>query len=315
MSATGADRVAVLLMAYGSPRTPADIEAYYTDIRHGRPPTPEQLAELTGRYAAIGGTSPLAARTEDQRAALQQALDAIDADRFDVVLGFKHSEPKIEAAVADIAARGHRRAVALVLAPHHSALSVGEYHDRARAAAAEHDLAVEAIDSWATEPAYVGFLAGEVERAVTAMTAERPGVDVRVVFTAHSLPSRIVAMGDPYPEELHATAAAVAAAVGLDARRWSTAWQSAARTGEPWLGPDIGEVIDALADEADGPARGLVACACGFVSDHLEVLYDLDVVAARRAAQRGIDFARTRCMNADPGVLAALAARVARATR
>lgn len=314
---TDGERVAVLLMAYGTPRTPDEIEPYYTDIRRGRPPTPEQLADLTARYAALGGTSPLAARTEAQRAALQRSLDeraSLDPVRFEVVLGFKHSEPRIEAAVAGIAESGQRRIVGLVLAPHYSALSVGEYHERARAAAARHDIEISTIDSWATEPALVTFLADEVRRCIAELTAASAGIDVKVVFTAHSLPRRVVAMGDAYPDELWSTASAVATAAGLDPwSGWAVAWQSAARTPEPWLGPDIVEVIDDLASaEHDaGGDRGVVVCACGFVSDHLEVLYDLDIVAARRAADRGIAFARTACVNDDTSVMAALAARVA----
>ena len=230
-------------MAYGTPRAPEEIETYYTDIRRGRPPTAEQLADLTRRYEAIGGTSPLAARTEAQRDALQRALDARQPGRFVVRIGLKHADPKIEAGVAELAHEGAERVVGLVLAPHYSALSVGEYLGRAGAAAAEAGLPFAGIESWATEPAYVEFLAEEVRRRLADMPANS-----KVVFTAHSLPRRVLDAGDPYPDELRATATAVAAVVGLDRwSQWSIAWQSAGRTPEPWIGPDVLSVIDELA--------------------------------------------------------------------
>lgn len=306
-------RTAVVLMAYGTPRDRDDVLPYYTDIRRGRPPTDEQLAELVSRYEAIAppGTdvlSPLAARTEAQRDALQAALDRIAPGEYHVVLGLKHAAPSIETAVAGLAAGGFRRIVALVLAPHYSASSIGQYVGRVRAAAEPHGIEVGSIDSWATEPAFVDFLADDLRRKL----ADMPD-DTKVLFTAHSLPQRIVAEGDPYPAELRATAEAVAARVGLaEWSQWAIAWQSAGRTPEPWLGPDILQVIDELAaSENDaGHGRGVVVCACGFVADHLEVLYDLDIEAAARAASHGLAFTRTACVNDDPTVMAALARRV-----
>lgn len=299
---------AVLLMAYGTPRTRDEILPYYTDIRRGNAPTPQQLADLTARYDALGGTSPLAARTEAQRAALQQALDQLAPGEYEVVLGLKHAEPKIEAAVADLAARQFTRIVGLVLAPHYSSYSVGQYHGRARAAAEPHGIAYAGIDSWATEPAFVEFVAASVREQLATLPR-----DAKVVFTAHSLPQRIVATGDRYVDELRATAQAVAAAVGLDPwTGWSIAWQSAGRTPEPWLGPDILTVIDdlAAAENDERHERGLLVSAVGFVADHLEVLYDLDIEAAAQARTHGISFARTACVNDDTTVMAALARRV-----
>ncbi len=299
-------KVAVLLMAYGTPRTPEEIEPYYTDIRRGRPPTPEQLADLTSRYEALGGTSPLAARTEAQRAGLQAALDAAAPDSYQVVLGLKHAEPKVEAAVEQLAAQGFTRIVGLVLAPHFSAFSVGQYLERATTAAAVHGISVSGIESWATEPAFVQFIADDLRGKL----ADMPD-GTKVLFTAHSLPQRIIAAGDRYPDELVSTATAVAAVVGLPDDQWSIAWQSAGRTPEPWLGPDILEVIDELAD-AGAPA--VLVSAVGFVADHLEVLYDLDIEATRHAQAHGIAFARTACVNDDRQVMAALAQRVIAAT-
>lgn len=299
-----ATRTAVLLMAYGTPRTPEEIEPYYTDIRRGRPPTPELLAELVGRYDAIGGISPLAARTEAQRDALQTALDTIEPGHYRVSLGLKHAAPKIEDAVNEIAAAGFRRIVGLVLAPHYSSYSIGQYLDRTRAAAAPHGIEVVGIDSWATEPAFVTFLAADIRSRLQTMPA-----NTKVLFTAHSLPQRIIDGGDPYPNELRATAEAVAAAAGLGSwSSWAIAWQSAGRTPEPWIGPDILEVITDLA--ASEAASGVLVCACGFVADHLEVLYDLDIEAKALATERGLAFDRTSCVNDDPRIMAALAQRV-----
>jgi protoporphyrin/coproporphyrin ferrochelatase len=299
--------IGVLLMAYGTPRHPDEVEAYYTDIRRGRPPTADQLADLIRRYEAIGGISPLAERTEAQRDALQAALDAAEPGRYRVILGLKHAEPKIERGVEELAAAGVERIVAIVLAPHYSALSVGQYLDRARAAAEPHGLAVAEVRSWATEPALISFLTTAIE----AQLAMLPPA-TRILFTAHSLPERVLAMGDPYPDELRSTAEAIAARLGLEeSTDWSIAWQSAGRTPEPWLGPDVLAVISELAD--DDHTDGVLVCACGFVADHLEVLYDLDLEASKWATERHLAFARTACVNADPAVLGALAERVRQA--
>ena len=298
-------RTAVMMMGYGTPRTPADILAYYTDIRRGNPPTAEQLENLTARYEAIGGISPLAERSEAQRRAVQAALDQRANGRYHVVLGMKHATPFIEEAVDKLAAQGFRHIVGLVLAPHYSAFSVGQYLDRLTTAATAHDIAVGSIRSWATEPAFIDFIA----TAVRGKLASLPE-DARVLFTSHSLPERILVSGDPYPSELEATAQAVASEVGLD--NWGVAWQSAGRTPEPWLGPDILQVIDELA--ADGHTQAVLVSAVGFVADHLEVLYDLDIEACRRASAHGLAFERTACVNDDPAVMAALADLIIGAT-
>lgn len=292
--AEGEGQTGVLLMAYGTPGTPDDIEAYYTHVRRGRPPTPELLAELRGRYEAIGGTSPLLARTREQQAGVQAAL----GDGYRVELGMKHAPPFLEDGVAALAAAGVARVVGLVLAPHYSALSVGEYAARAGAAAAEAGVALRMVESWHLEPGYVDLLAGFVRETVARLGVEPVGV----VFTAHSLPERILAIGDPYPDQLAETAKTVAARAGV--ARWSVGWQSAGRTPEPWIGPDLLDVLPMLVSAG---AAGVVVCPCGFVSDHLEVLYDLDVEARAAAVQLGLAFARTPSPNADPAFCATLA--------
>jgi ferrochelatase len=280
-------------MAYGTPRDRDDIEAYYTDVRRGRPPTPELLADLVRRYDALGGTFPLREITDRQVAALAATL----GDGYEVALGTKHSHPRVEDGVRDLAKRGVERIVGLVLAPHHSRFSVGEYAERAAAAGEQVALGVHTIPDWHLLPAYVSFQAAAVTDALARVPAGS-----EVVFTAHSLPERILGTGDPYPGQLEATARAVADVAGLS--RWSVGWQSAGRTPEPWLGPDVLDVVRA---RAAAGAPGLVVSACGFVADHLEVAYDLDIEAASLAADLGLPFARTASVNDDPAVMRALA--------
>jgi len=298
-------KTAVLLMAYGTPRSREEILPYYTDIRRGRVPTEEQLSDLTARYEAIGGLSPLAALTESQRDALQTALDNIAPDTYHVALGLKHAAPMIEDAVQQLAAEGFTKIIALVLAPHYSSFSIGQYIGRATEAATPHGISVVGITSWATEEAFIAFLAADMSTRLAAMPTS-----THVLFTAHSLPQRIIDAGDPYPAELRSTAVAVAAKLGLEeTAQWSIAWQSAGRTPEPWIGPDILDVIDALATQTT-PVAGVLVSACGFVADHLEVLFDLDIEALHRAQQHGLAFARTECVNDNEAIMNALAHRV-----
>jgi len=292
-------------MAYGTPRSKEEILPYYTDIRRGRPPTDEQLQDLTNRYEAIGGLSPLKQLTEDQRDALQNELNGISPNQFQVFLGLKHASPFIEETVAEVVELGYKKIVGLVLAPHYSSYSIGQYMDRVRAVAEPAGITVSGIDSWAREEAFIDFLANDMREKLASLP-ER----TKVLFTAHSLPQRIIDGGDPYPEELRATAELVAEKVGLTRwSDWSIAWQSAGRTPEPWIGPDILEVIDSFAAQSasDEPIDGVLVSACGFVADHLEVLFDLDIEAAKHAGSHGIAFARTACVNANPSVMATLA--------
>lgn len=315
-------------MAYGTPRSLDEVEPYYTDIRRGRPPPPELLDDLLARYRAIGGHSPLYEITEAQRRGLESRLGGIPT-----WLGQKHAAPSIPDAVASMAAAGIDKAIGLVLAPHYSSMSIGDYEARARAAAeaAGGRPAVEVIRSWHLEPGYIRWLAGRVRDALASLP-EEARVNPLVVFTAHSLPARILASDDPYPEQLGETAAAVAGLTGLEpwsgsdretwsgsdredlgggeGGRWTTGWQSAGRTADPWIGPDVLDVMD---EAGAGGASGVVICPCGFVADHLEVLYDVDIECGDRAASLGIPFARTRSPNDDPDFLDVLATVVRRA--
>jgi ferrochelatase len=297
-------RVGVLLLAYGTPASAAEIPAYYTHIRRGRPPTPELLQELTDRYAAIGGSSPLLAIARGQADALQRLLsERWPGHEFHVVLGMKHAAPFIEDAVAELAELGLDQTVALVLAPHYSAMSVEEYLTRVRAAAGEHPLRhVSLVKDWHLEPGYIELLATRLRAGLERMRAE--GAErTRVLITAHSLPTRILEHGDPYPEQLAETATAVTELAAVE--DWSLAWQSAGRTADPWIGPDVCDVIRELGDARAWD--GVLVCPAGFVSDHLEILFDLDVQAREVAAAAGLRFARTRSPNADPEFIAVLA--------
>jgi protoporphyrin/coproporphyrin ferrochelatase len=286
----------VLLMAHGTPASATEIEPFYTRIRRGRPPEPAQLAELEGRYRAIGGVSPLAERTRAQVGAVRSALEQRAPGRYVVEFGAKHTDPLIEEAVAKLASGGLDRVLGLVLTPHGSSMGSQEYLDRA--AAALPATRFVSIGPWYREPGFVTLLAARVAAALDA----QPGRST-VVFTAHSLPARVREGGDTYPEQVAESARLVAGAAGLP--RWAVAWQSAGRTPEPWLGPDVRDEVRRLA--AAGGTDGVIVCPIGFVSDHLEVLYDLDVELAAVAAGCGLDYARTTSLNDDPAFVSVLA--------
>jgi protoporphyrin/coproporphyrin ferrochelatase len=298
-------RTGVLVMAHGTPKSVGEIESFYTEIRRGRPPTPGQLAELVDRYQAIGGTSPLNELSRAQVSGLAVALAERAPGRFTVVGGAKFASPRIEEAVAELARAPVDRIIGLVLAPHSSHVSVGEYQRRAAEAIAGEDpgraLGFSMIDHWYDEPGLVRLLAERVNEALATLggaARER----ATVLFTAHSVPLRVVQAGDSYPVQLEESARAVAGAAGIS--DWSVAWQSAGRTDDEWLGPDLNGVIAGLADSG---ASGVVVCPIGFVADHLEVLYDVDIEARASATRAGIAFARTASLNDDPRFSAVLA--------
>jgi protoporphyrin/coproporphyrin ferrochelatase len=277
---------AVILMAYGSPSSIADVPAYLADIREGKPVSERAVEELTERYRRIG-RSPLDEVTEAQRAALERELD------LPAYVGMKHWRPRIAEAVEAALAAGADRIVGLVLAPHYSRLSIAGYRSRLEGALAGR-AELEFVESWHDHPPFLDVLVDRVR-----------GTDRHVVFTAHSLPEQILAAGDPYRDQLLQTSGLVAERAALTS--WSFAFQSASATGEPWLGPDILEELDRL--DADG-VRKVLVCPVGFVSDHLEILWDLDVEARDRAAELGLDLERIESLNADPAFVQALASLV-----
>ena len=273
-----------MLMAYGSPSLPEDVRPYLEDIRGGRQVSDEAVEELAERYRRIGGRSPLDDVTEAQRASLERALDV------PVFVGMKHWQPRIAEAVDAALATGATRIVGLVLAPHYSRLSIGEYRERLDAAAAGR-AEIVLVESWHDHPGFLDVVAERVR-----------GTDAWVVFTAHSLPQRILDDGDPYRDQLLETSRLVAERAGLE--RWSFAFQSASPTGEPWLGPDILEELDRLHEAGE---RKVLVAPVGFVSDHLEILWDLDIEARERAAELGLELERIESLNDDPAFVRALA--------
>jgi ferrochelatase len=282
---------AVVLMAYGSPDRIGDVPAYYADIRGGRPVSPERLADLTERYRRLGieASNPLNEITERTRAALEAEL------ALPVFTGMKHWRPRIADAAEAALATGADSVTGLVLAPHYSILSIAGYRDQLeRALAGRAEL--ELVDSWHLEPGFVELLAERVR-----------GTNAHVVFTAHSLPARILDEGDPYQEQLLETSEAVATSAGI--RDWSFSYQSASPTGEPWLGPDI---LDHLGDLHARGVRDVLLCPVGFVADHLEIRWDLDTEAQRKADELGLRLDRIEMPNDDPAFVAALATIVRR---
>jgi ferrochelatase len=276
-------------MAYGSPERLDDVPAYYADIRGGRPIPPERLEDLVARYRRLGidQGSPLNAITEQTRAALERRLDV------PVYTGMKHWTPRIAEAIGRALEAGADTIVGLVLAPHYSPLSIGGYRRQLEEAlAGRADL--QFVERWGTEPAFVALLADRVR-----------GTDAHVVFTAHSLP--VEGSGD-YADELLETSRLVAEQAAVE--DWSFSFQSESPTGVPWLGPDI---LDHLSDLARKGVERVLVCPVGFVADHLEIRWDLDVEAADRARELGLDLARIEMPNADPAFVEVLAGLVRRA--
>lgn len=290
----------VLVMAYGTPRRLDEVEPYYTHIRRGSPPPPALLEELVGRYRAVGGPTRLNQITREQANGLAAALGARGLE-VPVTVGFKHVAPFVGDSVRELAEAGITRVVGLVLAPHFSTRSIAEYERYARDAAPA-SLAVDVIPSWHDHPGLIAFLAGRLREALAGA-----GPDPHVLFTAHSVPERVLEGGDPYPGQLRETSVRVAQAAGV--RRWSFAYQSAGRTTEPWLGPDV---LDAIAELAGRGSSCVVVQSIGFVADHLEILYDLDLEARAAAERRGMRFLRVEMPNAHPEFVAVLADVTAR---
>jgi len=306
----------VLVMAYGTASGPEDIERYYTDIRGGRAPSPEHLRELQDRYAAIGNVFPLLDITRAQADGLVERLNADEPGSFRAYLGMKHSPPFIPEAVAAMRADGIERAVGIVMAPHWSGMSVETYIERVQREVADGGPEVTFVRSYHAHPAFVAFLTGRVSDALGRLSDDERA-NATVIFSAHSLPVRTVEDGTlrckacdceascRYRDGLQETADLVAKQLGLD--DYLIAWQSAGRTADPWWGPPVEDVIEQLA--VDG-REAVVVCSAGFVADHLEILYDLDIEARHVGEEAGLRFERTEMPNADPAYLDVLAAVV-----
>ena len=292
----------VLLMAYGTPEHLSDVEPYYRDILRGRTPSPEAVANLTERYRAVGGRTPLLVITRNVADLLERRLNRDDGDVvWRVYAGMKHWHPYIAEAVESIVADGVDELVALPLAPHYSRMSTGGYRDAvARGMAlASSSPPARFIESWHANPLFTALIAQRIRDALARSDADPS--DVEVLFTAHSLPVRVLDEGDPYPEELAESAATVAQAAGIAS--WRFAYQSAAKTGTPWLGPDILERIEQIAHEG---RTNVLVVPFGFVCDHLEILFDVDMMAKRAAEGLGVRLSRIEMPNDSPDFVEAL---------
>ncbi len=301
-----AGKTGVVLMSYGTPSEIADVEPYYQRIRGGHGghgPTPEQVKELADRYRAIGGRTPLLDITQRAALALEEILNAPSQRAFRVYVGMKFWHPLIGDTVRQMVADGVTHIIGLALAPHFSEMSTGGY--RSAIEDALRDLpnppTCTIVESWHGNPLFIQFMAKRVKNALAQFPASERD-NVQVMFSAHSLPKRIQQWGDPYPDELHKSCEAVAAAAGLPG--WKFTFQSAGRTRDPWLGPDILETLG-LTDFSD--KAGVLMVPIGFVCDNLEILYDIDVQAQELARNIGLVLRRTPMPNDDPEFIAALA--------
>ncbi len=294
MTATN-DLIGVLIMAYGGPNSLEEIPGYLADIRNGRVTTPAVLEEISRNYRLIGGKSPLLEISTRQVAAVRARLDP---DKFKVYMGMRHWAPWIEDVVGQMIDDGITQAIALVLAPHYSKLSVAKYHAKVADGLEMYrgHIDFDFIDSYHDAPKLIQALANRVNEGLSRWPeAERD--DVHIIFSAHSLPVRIMKMGDPYDSQLRETAQLVADKAGLAAARWSWCYQSAGRSSEPWLGPQIQEHIPALAAQG---IQNMISIPVGFVSDHVEILYDIDIQAQAVAKELGVRLERPSALNDDP---------------
>ncbi|GGL46258.1 ferrochelatase [Sporolactobacillus putidus] len=304
------ETVGLLVMAYGTPYQKEDIVPYYTAIRHGRRPSDEQIADLTRRYERIGGSSPLAELTRQQALALESRLNVRRKGlTFKTYLGLKYIHPFIEDTVKRIHNDGIDRAVALVLAPHYSRFSVQSYADRARAAAEKSGgPKILPIESWYREADFIRFWTKQIQQTLALIPKPEQDQSI-VIFSAHSLPEKILKNGDPYPDQVAETAESVAKEAGII--HYVRAWQSAGKTRDPWLGPDVLNVVRKLGETQ--VYKHFIFCPIGFVSEHLEVLYDNDQECRQLVESFGGTYHRPQMPDTDPLFIDALASAVLKA--
>ncbi|MFE0565386.1 ferrochelatase [Priestia megaterium] len=294
----------LLVMAYGTPYKEEDIERYYTHIRRGRKPSPEALEDLQNRYEAIGGISPLAKITQQQMESLEKRLNEVqDEIEFKAYLGLKHIEPFVEDAVEAMHKDGIKEAVSIVLAPHFSTFSVKSYNGRAKETAEKlGGPIIHSVESWYSEPKFIQYWATRVKQTFDLMDEEKRQKAVLIV-SAHSLPEKIIAAGDPYPNQLQETADLIAQAAGIE--HYEIGWQSAGNTPEPWIGPDVQDLTRELHEEKG--YTSFVYTPIGFIADHLEVLYDNDYECKVVTDEIGADYYRPEMPNAQPEFIDGLA--------
>ena len=292
--------IGVLFMAYGGPESLDEIPGYLSDIRHGRPTTTAVLDEITNNYRSIGGASPIMGLTKAQVAGAMEHLNPPgEPERFKAYLGMRHWAPWIEETVGEMLDDGVERAVAIVLAPHFSSMSIAKYQAKVKAGLELYrgDIEVSYVNAYYDADLLIEAFAARVREGIEQFPkGERD--DVHVVLSAHSLPVRILKAGDPYQDQLWTTARLIAQRAGLRPDQWSWSYQSEGRSPEPWLGPQLEDHVPALQDE-----RGVdkvVSLAIGFVSDHVEILFDIDIEAQRAATERGMTLVRPPSLNDDP---------------
>ncbi|EMS6314617.1 ferrochelatase [Listeria monocytogenes] len=296
-------KVGLLVMAYGTPYKDEDIERYYTDIRHGHKPSEEMIADLRGRYHAIGGLSPLAKITEAQAYGLEKALnESQDEVEFKAYIGLKHIEPFIEDAVEAMHKDGIEEAISIVLAPHYSSFSVEAYNKRAKDAADKlGGLRIKAINDWYKQPKFIQMWADRINETAKQIPADEL-LDTVLIVSAHSLPEKIKQHNDPYPDQLQETADFIFEKVVVG--HYALGWQSEGKTGEPWLGPDVQDLTRELYGREK--YKHFIYTPVGFVAEHLEVLYDNDYECKVVTDEVGAIYHRPPMPNSDPEFLEVL---------
>ncbi len=285
----------LLVMAYGTPYKEEDIERYYTHIRRGRKPSEEQLTDLKDRYKAIGGISPLAKITEDQAKGLERHLNDIqDVVEFKLYIGLKHIEPFVEDAVQEMHNDGIEEAVSIVLAPHFSTFSIKSYNGRAKEEAEKiGGPTIHSIESWYDEPKFISYWSKRIKAIFEGMT-EKEREKAVLIVSAHSLPEKIIANGDPYPDQLKETADFIVEESGV--QNVAIGWQSEGNTPDPWIGPDVQDLTRDLYEKHG--YTSFVYAPVGFVADHLEVLFDNDYECKVVTDEIGANYYRPEMPNA-----------------
>lgn len=289
--------IGVLVMAYGGPNTLDEVEPYLLDVRGHRPTAPEIIHEVRERYREIGGRSPILKQTQAQANALETALNTSGKD-FKVFVGMRHWHPYIKDVLEEMHSQGIERAVGLVMAPHYSRMSIGAYYKKINEA--NPPIVFSRVEDWHVQPGYLNALADRVHAALQHFP-EEIRAQVPVIFTAHSLPEKILGWNDPYPTQLRETVSALMERLGLQPHEF--AYQSAAISSEPWLGPDASQVIERFASEGK---RDILLCPIGFVCEHVEILYDIDIVYQNLAKSLNVHLERIEMLNTAPEMIEGL---------